>query len=61
MTDATWTGATGDYNTGTNWSGSTVPDGTAVFTASGLTAISFSALTTTIGGWTFNVGAQLKS
>ncbi|WP_048645304.1 autotransporter domain-containing protein [Nitratireductor soli] len=58
--DATWllNPATGDFNTGGNWTPATVPTGTAFFDTSNTTALTFSAPTTTIGGWTFNVGAS---
>jgi hypothetical protein len=35
-----------------------VPTGTAFFGISNVTNLSFSAATTTIGGWTFNAGAS---
>ena len=56
--DATWLAnpASGDFNTGTNWSSGTVPTGTASFGTSSTTSLSFGAATT-IGGWTFNAGA----
>jgi len=57
--DATWNlNGTGDYNTNGNWTPSTVPGGTAFFGVSNQNAVSFSAATTTIGGWTFNAGAS---
>jgi hypothetical protein len=60
--DATWraTPATGDFNTGTNWSPATVPTGTAFFGTSSIISLSSSA-NTTIGGWTFNAGASAYS
>ena len=36
--NATWTGATGNFNLGINWDTNTVPTGTAFFGASGTTA-----------------------
>lgn len=56
--DATWlsTPASNDFNTGTNWFPPVAPGGTAFFGMSNTTALMFSA-DTTIGGWTFNVGA----
>ena len=60
--DATWSPNPGssDFNTGTNWVGNAVPDGTATFGSSTQTAVT---LTTgaTIGGWTFNSGAPAYS
>ncbi len=58
-TDATWltSPGTGDFDTGSNWTGGTVPDGTAFFGTSGTTGLSVST-DTTIGGWTFNSGAS---
>jgi autotransporter-associated beta strand protein len=58
-TDGTWLAApaTGDWNTGTNWTSSpTVPDGTASFGTSAQTTVSFSA-TTSVGTIQFNAGA----
>ncbi len=57
--NATWllNPVSGDFNTGANWSPTTVPTGTALFGASNTTALTFSAATT-IGGWTFNAGAS---
>ena len=60
MTDATWKAHphSDDYNTGTNWTGSVVPDGTALFGTSDTTHLIFSQGTTTFsGGWTFKRGA----
>src|ERR1700738_2610041 len=54
------TPATGDFNTGTNWSPATVPTGTAFFGTSSIISLSSSA-NTTIGGWTFNAGALAYS
>lgn len=56
--DATWSTApgSGDYNTGANWGGGTVPDGTATFGASSITSLSLSQDTTT-GAWVFAPGA----
>ncbi len=58
--NATWlrpAPRSGDFNTPTNWTPATVPTGTASFGTSNNTALSFSAPTTRIGGWTFNAGA----
>ena len=57
--DATWlaTPGSGNFNTATNWSPATVPTGTANFSTSNTTSLSFSA-STAIGGWTFNAGAS---
>ena len=61
--DATWLNAPGstDFNTAANWSPATVPTGTAFFGASNVTALTFSALTVSIGGLTFNSGAPAYS
>jgi autotransporter-associated beta strand protein len=58
--DATWLAnpGSGDFDTSTNWTPATVPTGTAFFGTSAVTGLSFSAATTTIGGWTFNAGAS---
>src|SRR5690349_5481231 len=58
--DATWLAnpGTGDFNTAANWNPAAVPTGTAFFGTSTTTNLSFSAATTTIGGWTFNTGAS---
>ena len=58
--DATWlsTPATANFNTAGNWSPAVVPTGTAFFGLSNSTTLSFSALNTTIGGFTFNAGAS---
>jgi autotransporter-associated beta strand protein len=65
--DATWNNpatvagpvaGTFDFNANANWTNpATVPTGTAFFSTSSTTALSFSA-NTTIGGWTFNAGAS---
>jgi autotransporter-associated beta strand protein len=46
--DGTWLAApaTGDFNTATNWNPAAVPTNTAIFNASSITALSFSADTT---------------
>jgi autotransporter-associated beta strand protein len=61
--DATWlsTPGTADFNTAGNWSPAVVPTGTAFFGLSNSTTLSFSALNTTIGGFTFNAGASSYS
>ena len=46
-----------NFNANANWSPATVPTGTALFGTSTTTALSIST-NTTIGGWTFNVGAS---
>ncbi len=60
---ATWVGGTsGDFDTASNWNPNTaVPTGTASFGTSARTALTFSAGTTNIGGWTFNAGASAYS
>jgi hypothetical protein len=61
MTDATWKKHphSNDYNTGTNWTGSVVPDGIAFFGTSSVTHLFFSDTTTdmSVGSWTFKKGA----
>jgi autotransporter-associated beta strand protein len=54
--DATWTGASNNFNTAGNWTPATIPTGTAFFGTSTITSLSFSA-DTTLGGFTFNPGA----
>ena len=63
MTDATWKRHphSNDYNMGTNWTGSVVPDGTAFFGVSDTTHLSFSAGFATpldVDSWTFKKGAS---
>jgi len=56
--DATWNlNGTGDFNTAANWTPNTVPTGTAFFGVSNQNNVSF-AVSTTVGGWTFNAGAS---
>jgi len=61
--NATWVGGTsGDFDTASNWNPNTaVPTGTASFGTSARTAVTFSAGTTNVGGWTFNAGASAYS
>ncbi len=49
--DATWlaTPGSGDFNTGSNWSGGTTPTGTATYGTSNTTSLTFSAPSTTVG------------
>src|SRR6202048_2921312 len=50
-----------DFNAPANWSPPTFPSGptgTATFDKSNAPNLSFSASTTTVGGWTFNAGAS---
>lgn len=57
--DATWIGATGNWNASANWSPQTQPMDTATFDKSGITtAITFSATTTSIGTMLFNGGGS---
>jgi hypothetical protein len=68
--DATWllnatvpgpVPGTFDFNAPANWSPPTFPSGptgTATFDKSNTPNLSFSASTTTVGGWTFNAGAS---
>jgi fibronectin-binding autotransporter adhesin len=57
--DATWLSSPGTsgFNTGTNWSGGSVPTGIASFGTSNTAGISTST-STTLGGFTYNVGAS---
>ena len=59
--NATWlwlpNPASGDFHSPANWTPATVPTGTAFFGPSDTTALTFSDLPATLGGWTFNVGA----
>ena len=54
MTDATWKARphSGDYNTGTNWTGSVVPDGTAFFGVLDTTHLIYLPTSGFVGGWT---------
>jgi autotransporter-associated beta strand protein len=57
--DATWNlNGTGVYNTNGNWTPNAVPTGTASFGVSNQNAVTFSSISTSIGGWTFNAGAS---
>ncbi|WP_229165250.1 autotransporter outer membrane beta-barrel domain-containing protein [Bradyrhizobium altum] len=49
---------TRDFNTGINWTGGSVPTGTATFGVSNVTSLSFSSNITSVGGWTFYAGAS---
>jgi autotransporter-associated beta strand protein len=55
--DATWLAspATAIYNEGANWTGGSVPTGTATFEASNQRNLTVNG--STIGGWVFNAGA----
>jgi len=55
--DATWHGATGDFNLAGNWLPAAVPTGTAFFGSMGSPDIQVSA-STALGGLTFTSGAQ---
>ncbi|MGD5652461.1 hypothetical protein QUT03_22880, partial [Xanthomonas citri pv. citri] len=57
--DATWLTAPGSgiYATGSNWSGGSVPDGTASFGASTITNLTILS-SGSVGGWIFNPGAS---
>ena len=57
--NATWRPilASGDFNAAANWDPIGVPNGTAFFGPSNITALTFSAPSTTIGGWGFIAGA----
>jgi autotransporter-associated beta strand protein len=55
---STWTGPGSDWNTATDWSTSSVPTGTAIFTGANPTSVIFlHPGTTTIGVIQFNAGA----
>ncbi|WP_245284737.1 autotransporter domain-containing protein [Bradyrhizobium sp. th.b2] len=65
--DATWVlnptesgpnPGTADYNNVANWTPATVPIGTATFGVTNSSSLSFSASSTSVGGWTFNAGAS---
>src|SRR2546429_10026700 len=60
--DATWkqVPVDGNFNNPNNWDPppGAVPTGTGFFNTSTITTLFFSAATTTIGGWTFNIGAD---
>jgi hypothetical protein len=60
--DATWlqNPSSGNFNTAGNWTPATVPTGTAFFGQSNTTALTIST-PTTVGGFTFNVGAPAYS
>jgi autotransporter-associated beta strand protein len=57
--DATWTGAGSDWNTGSNWSTSTAPTNTAIFTNNGAptTVTTAPGIGTSINTLQFNAGA----
>jgi len=57
--NAAWSAApaTGDFNTGANWAGGTMPTGTATFAATNKPSITFSAASTTINTFQFVAGA----
>ena len=61
--DATWllNPASGNWNTGANWSPGLTPTGIATFDASNVSSLTFSAPTTSIGTIQFNVGAPAYS
>ena len=50
-------GGSFDFNAGANWNPATVPTGTAFFGATTTPSVSFSAASTSVGGFTFNAGA----
>ncbi|WP_035964216.1 autotransporter outer membrane beta-barrel domain-containing protein [Bradyrhizobium sp. YR681] len=56
--DATWLATPGSdvYAAGSNWSGGSVPDGTASFGASTITNLGILTIQS-VGGWTFNADA----
>ena len=57
--DATWElNPSGDFNTGSNWSPTTVPTGTAFFNPNSEQINVTVSSSTDIGGWTFNAGAD---
>ncbi|SED11360.1 outer membrane autotransporter barrel domain-containing protein [Rhizobiales bacterium GAS191] len=61
--DASWsaTPGSGDLNTGSNWSTSSVPgaSNTASFDTSAITALTLAAPAVSMGAWTFNSGASV--
>src|SRR5437016_141221 len=58
--DATWLtfAFNGDFNNNANWNPATVPTDIAFFGTSIFPSLTFSAPSTSIGGWTFNSGAS---
>ena len=52
--DATWVGATSDWNSPSNWNSNSVPTGTATFNPSSPTTITFSAPSTAVQNLSFN-------
>lgn len=50
-------GGSFDFNADANWNPATVPTGTAFFGATTTPSVSFSAASTSVGGFTFNAGA----
>jgi hypothetical protein len=58
--DATWltVPVNNNFNNANNWTPTTVPAVTAFFGTSSISNLTFSAPSTTIGGWTFNAGAS---
>jgi autotransporter-associated beta strand protein len=54
---ATWAGPGADWDTGTNWSTTTVPTNTATFAGAAPTSLTFSTATTSIATMQFNAGA----
>jgi autotransporter-associated beta strand protein/T5SS/PEP-CTERM-associated repeat protein len=58
--NATWTGATGDWNTNGNWSPASLPTGTATFDTAPTNSLTFSA-GATIGTMQFSAGAPAYS
>src|SRR5262249_50620933 len=58
--NATWNGLTSSFNAPANWLPTTVPTGTALFGTAGLPGVAFAA-PATLGGFTFNPGAQAFS
>jgi autotransporter-associated beta strand protein len=58
-TDATWLSnpGSGTYEAGSNWSGGSVPNGTASFGTSSVTSLTILSMQS-VGGWTFNPGAS---
>src|SRR5262249_45688098 len=62
--NATWSTApaNSDFNTAANWTPTTVPTGTASFGASTITGLTFNpGAVTSLGGFTFNLGAPAYS
>jgi len=59
--DATWNGATTDWNTATNWTPNTVPGGTAIFSSTGSTTVDNASGNVTIGAISFTAAPPAQA